>query len=137
MRRPFKPDRLRIRRSLLVKTDGRLPAMFNILETGVYGRPDRVGSAVGNGDTRWKAADPDASKSVPLTMQRKFEKKLNGTLIRPGRWTEIVSGLIVSAADGRPVVIEQEGIWVITGFGGDGLALAPATGEKITRELLA
>ncbi|HKB16276.1 MAG TPA: FAD-dependent oxidoreductase, partial [Planctomycetota bacterium] len=125
-----------VRRAQAARARGRLSAMFHVLDTGLYARPSGRSLVAGDGDAPWRGT-PDARAS---RVTREFLREVGaelGMALR-GRAVPVpaAAGLVAMTGDRRPVVGLRGDLWVACGFGGDGLALAPAFGEEVAREVL-
>jgi glycine/D-amino acid oxidase-like deaminating enzyme len=131
------PDlRFELRRAQTARARGAISAMFHVLDTGLYARPDGRFLLAGDGDARWSAGPGPRASAVTRGFLVETAGALRRTLRacgppRPGR-----AGLVAMTADRRPIVGRRGGVWVACAFGGDGLALAPAFGEEVAGEIL-
>lgn len=116
-------------------------SMFHILDTSLYSRPCNASTIlIGDGDSLWKGRASSPEASLP---ERKWESKAalqvkylfgEGSTLEKG-W----AGLVAMTRDGQPIIGPVDSahkIWMLTGLGGDGLALAPALGEKLALWML-
>jgi glycine/D-amino acid oxidase-like deaminating enzyme len=111
--------RLRRMPARLARLSVRLPSMLHLVETGFYARPDGSGGAVA-GDGSIAAIRRDAARVFGT----------GAACVGAG------GGFVVATHDGRPLLERvDETTFVLTGMGGDGLALAPAMGERVARLL--
>ncbi|GEM_PF-2858275 len=124
-----------VRRCLtqLAAHPARLPCMFHILDSGIYARPHERGALAGDGDADW---DGKVAPAVTPAFLEHMESQLSGILRGGGRLQAVSAGPIACTADGRPLVETAGKNVLLSGFGGDGLALAPAYGEEVARLLL-
>ncbi|MGH7151993.1 MAG: FAD-dependent oxidoreductase, partial [Planctomycetota bacterium] len=127
---------IEVRRAQAARARGRLSAMFHVLDTGLYARPDGRFLVAGDGDMPWRGT-PDARASrVTRTFLGEVAAELGRTLRQCGAPAPGSAGLVAMTADRRPVVGRRGAVWVACGFGGDGFALAPAFAEEVAREAL-
>jgi len=106
--------------ALLVGVRLALPAMFHVVETGLYARPD--------GALRCLAGN----HAVPQIRRGLGEMFGVSPAVR-----EAGRAVIVRTRSGTPLLRRMsETVFVLTGFGGDGLALAPALGERAAEWML-
>jgi glycine oxidase len=97
-----------------------LPAMFHVVETGVYGRPDGAASCLAG------------NHALPQIRRAMGEMFGGAPAVR-----DAGGAIIVRTRDDVPVLRRvSETVFVLTGLGGDGLALAPALGESAAEWLL-
>jgi glycine/D-amino acid oxidase-like deaminating enzyme len=125
-----------LRRAECAKTDAALPAMFHVVDTGLYARPDGRGSVAGDGDAPRRAA-PRGPVRPTRRAADAVARELASVLGRPVRAAPASAGVLAFARDGRPIVAREGRTWTVAGFGGDGLALAPALGERVAEEVVA
>jgi sarcosine oxidase subunit beta len=126
------------RRAQLARVEVALPAMLHVLDTGLYLRPDGAGGALaGDGDAAWRG-EPDArSARATARFLARLRRELGGVLGAAPRVVGAGGGVILRTRDRRPVARRLgPALWVVTGFGGDGLPLAPAVGERVADALL-
>ncbi len=100
----------RVERAALARASVRVPTMFHVLDTGLYMRDDLAGD------------------TTIANIRRCMHETLGASVcfLRAGR----------VAMKRRPIVRRRGDTWTVGGFGGDGLALAPAIGEQIAESLL-
>jgi glycine/D-amino acid oxidase-like deaminating enzyme len=127
---------LSLRRAETARADVALPAMFHVLDTGLYARPDGRGSVVGDGDAPWEGARPPERLAPSVRTASRMARELGAALGRPVRATPRFAGVLAFTATRRPAVHRDGRVWTLGGFGGDGLSLAPAYGELVAREVL-
>lgn len=101
--------RVKRQRTRLVRVRAQIPTMLHVLDTGLYLRPEGRTVLAGDGDPR-----------------QAIEVRGRARLVSEG----------VVAMSRRPIVRFRNGMWWMTGFGGDGLALAPALGEEIADQIV-
>lgn len=119
-----------LRTAAVVRGEGSLPAMFHVLDTGLYARPDGTGFLAGDGDGPGEADRPPPRRPEPPTVER-IAAGLRAVLRRVGRVRPVSAGLLARTRSRRPFVVERAGLVVLGGLGGDGLSLAPAIGERL------
>ncbi len=125
---------LEVRRTQTAKAQVGLRAMLYVLDTGLYGRPDGRGAIVGDGDVRLRRA-PRASGPSTEGFARRMRRMLLEMFRSVGPVRPWRSGPLGMTPTRRPIVARIRDVWVVTGFGGDGLVLAPAFGEEVARRI--
>jgi glycine/D-amino acid oxidase-like deaminating enzyme len=127
---------LEVRRTQTCRAAARLPSMLYVLDSGLYGRPDARGAVVGDGDRRVVGTAPApgaATEAFATRMRAALGEVLRDVgAVRPWR-----SGPLLTTPSRRPLAERVDGVWVLAGFGGDGLPLAPAFGEALAVRVLA
>jgi len=118
----------------LARVQAPLSTMVHILDTGIYLRPEGRGALAGDGDTVW-VGEP-APQTVTPAFLAHMDRELAFVLRRPVKSEPVSAGIIATTPDQRPIVRGQGRNWILTGFGGDGLALAPALGEQVAEQIL-
>ena len=130
--------RLELRRAALASIDARLPAMFHVLDSGLYARPDGDGQAlVGDGDAPWRARPQARAALAPREFVRVTAQRMSQILGRSVSTRGIRAGLVAQTRSGKPVAERVRGVWVLAGFHGDGLVLAPGLAESMAEQILA
>jgi glycine/D-amino acid oxidase-like deaminating enzyme len=127
---------LRPRRTQLARLSTPLPAMFHVLDTGLYARPDGAGSVVGDGDEPWDGREGEPATAPTPEFLEHVRGEAARVLRRPGTVRGLGGGVIAATRSRRPVVLRGGNVWILAGLGGDGLALAPALGERIADRIL-
>jgi glycine/D-amino acid oxidase-like deaminating enzyme len=97
-------------RAVLARASVRVPSMFHVVDTGLYMREDLAGDTT-MANVRATLADA------------------TGAACRFLRADTV-------AMSPRPIVRRRGNVWTFGGFAGDGLALAPALGERLADDLL-
>ncbi len=97
-------------RAVLARADVRVPTMFHVLDSGLYMR----GALAGDGSI--------------ANVRRALAEALGA------RCSFLRAGTV--AMSRRPIVRRRGRVWIVGGFGGDGLALAPAIGERVADEVI-
>jgi glycine/D-amino acid oxidase-like deaminating enzyme len=117
--------------SQLAKVDYQLSHMMHVLDTGIYLRPNGDQCLIGDGDREVNNYDFDAPveteflSSMNIQMDAIFQAKVECRALS--------ASTLAFTPDFRPVIRQEDGNWLMYGFGGDGLALAPAFGEEIAK----
>jgi glycine/D-amino acid oxidase-like deaminating enzyme len=115
--------------------------MFHVLDTGIYSRPHSTSSIlVGDGDVLWnKSCSEEAARSMDDFWQAGTREQIAEIFGRRPEMGKGWAGLVAMTKSGRPLVRpldKSRRVWLFTGFGGNGLALAPALGEQLATQIL-
>jgi glycine/D-amino acid oxidase-like deaminating enzyme len=129
-------DEVSLRRAECARADVSLPAMFHVVDTGLYARPEGAGSLAGARDAP-RAGAPRGPVQPTRRAADAIARELASVVGRPVRAAPASAGVLAFARDGRPIVAREGRTWIVAGFGGDGLALAPAIGERVADEVMA
>jgi sarcosine oxidase subunit beta len=130
----MKPYRVQ---ALTAATDQRLPMWYDTT-AGCYARPHPEGLLAGDG-TEHVEADPEAyDRDGDEWFRESLIEQLRHRI--PG-WTPAVSrvwaGLCTATPDRKPLVGRlDDGLYLATGFQGQGFMRSPATGRRIAEQLL-
>lgn len=149
----FPCSQFTLRKSQLARTEINIPHGFHILDSGLYMRPapealiaspahSNFHSLVGDGDEAYDAGD---SINMEIHPTHSFICKAADELhaifgtaaLRGARLSPHSAGILrFSKADAPFVGALGKNIWLITGFGADGLALAPSMAESLVKRML-
>jgi glycine/D-amino acid oxidase-like deaminating enzyme len=119
------------RRVQLARAPLPVRSMLQVADTGFFARPNGDVAMVGDGDACWRGAPDDRAARPTNGFRVQVERQVAGLLGSEVECPPTAAGLIVRAQGGRPVLRAAGRVLLLTGFGREGLSLAPACGEQV------